>query len=127
MSELSPYEENILDFVKLAQTQPNLFTAEDRAALGELLVTLPDDIEQISDALALWYETRPHILNAILDLPVEESASHRGPGGRKTRLNPKDVKEMIDNIVRQSTPPQEPQASPPNNLQNDTISGNTQS
>ncbi|MBO3460148.1 hypothetical protein G7B40_000190 [Aetokthonos hydrillicola Thurmond2011] len=127
MSELSPYEENILDFVKIAQNQPNLFTAEDRAALGKLLATLPDDIEQISDALALWYEDRPHILNTILDLPVEESASHRGPGGRKTRLSPKDAKDMIDNIVRQSTPSQKTQVSPPNNPQNDTISGNTQS
>ncbi|MEC4817729.1 MAG: hypothetical protein SAK29_31320 [Scytonema sp. PMC 1069.18] len=127
MSELSPYEENILDFVKIAQTQPDLLTAEDRAALGELFATLPDDIEEISDALALWYEDRPHILNTILDLPIEESASHRGPGGRKTRLNPKDAKDMIDNIVRQSTPSQELQASPPNNRQNDTPSGNRQS
>ncbi|OKH43636.1 hypothetical protein NIES2101_29890 [Calothrix sp. HK-06] len=125
MSELSPYEENILDFVNLAKTQNNLLTEDDWVSLRELIATLPDDIEIISDELALWYDNRPHILNAILELPIEESANNRGPQGRKTRLNPKEVKEMIDNIVRQSIPSSNPPA--PYSQKHDTNSENTQS
>lgn len=79
---LSPYEANILDFVQIAEKQPELLTDEDRASLADLLTTLPDNIEQISDKLALWYETRPHILNAILELPPSDTGE-RGPGGAK--------------------------------------------
>jgi len=38
---LSPYEETILDFIYIAQNQPELFTAEDRTDFAKLLATLP--------------------------------------------------------------------------------------
>lgn len=107
---LSPYEETILDFVYIAQNQPELFTAEDRADFAKLLATLPEDVEEISNAIALWCETRPHILDAIFDLPIEESASVRAAGGRDTPLTGKESKDAIENTVRESIPPEK---SPP--------------
>ncbi|MGK7875828.1 MAG: hypothetical protein AB4426_21785 [Xenococcaceae cyanobacterium] len=57
MSEsFSPYEANILNFDYIAKKQPELFTAEDRADLGKLLGTLPDDVEKISDAIVFFYK-----------------------------------------------------------------------
>lgn len=107
---LSPYEETILDFVYIAQNQPELFTAEDRADFAQLVATLPEDVEVISNAIALWCETRPHILDAIFVLPVEESASVRAAGGRDTPLTGKESKDAIENTVRESIPPKK---SPP--------------
>lgn len=107
---LSPYEETILDFVYIAQNQPELFTAEDRADFAQLVATLPEDVEEISNAIALWCETRPRILDAIFALPIEESASVRAAGGRDTPLTGKESKDAIENTVRESIPPEK---SPP--------------
>ncbi|WP_226585663.1 hypothetical protein [Microseira wollei] len=107
---LSPYEETILDFIYIAQKQPELFTAEDRADFAKLVATLPKDVEAISNAIALWCDTRPHILDAIFALPVEELASVRAAGGRGTPLTGKEAKDAIENTVRESIPPEK---SPP--------------
>lgn len=109
---LSPYEETILDFIYIAQNQPELFTAEDRIDLAKLVATFPEDVEEISNAIALWCEAHPHILDAIFALPVEESASLRAPGGRDTPLTGKESKDAIENTVRESIPPDEPPPPP---------------
>ena len=108
---LSPYEETILDFIYIAQKQPELFTPEDRTDFAQLVATLPEDVEEVSNAIALWCETRPHILDAIFELPVEESASVRAAGGRDTPMTGKESKGAIDNTVRESIPPKK--SSPP--------------
>jgi hypothetical protein len=108
---LSPYEETILDFIYIAKTKPELFTAEDRADFAQLVATLPEDVEEISNAIALWCDTRPHILDAIFALPVEE-ASLRAAGGRNTPLTGKEAKDAIENTVRESSPPPQPKSSP---------------
>lgn len=105
---LSPYEETILDFIYIAQKQPQLFTDEDRADLEGLVETFPEDVEAISNAIAEWCETRPHILEAIFALPVEESASVRAAGGRDTPLTGKESRDAIENTVRESIPPSKP-------------------
>ncbi|MBD2337435.1 tetratricopeptide repeat protein [Calothrix sp. FACHB-156] len=101
-SQMSPYEENILTFVYLLQNKPELLTAEDRTDVLELLATLPDDVEEISNAIALWYETRPQILDAILNMPIEDLDSLRAAGGRSTPITGAESKEMIENSVTQS-------------------------
>ncbi len=106
---LSPYEETILDFVYIAQNQPELFTAKDRADFAQLVATLPEDVEEISNAIALWCETRPHILDAIFALPVGESDSVRAADGRDTLLTGKETKDTLDNTVRVSIPPEKSQ------------------
>ncbi|MEG4008242.1 hypothetical protein QUA41_28170 [Microcoleus sp. Pol11C1] len=107
---LSPYEETILDFIYIAQNQPELFTAEDRTDFAQLVATLPDDVEEISNAIALWCDTHPHILDAIFALPIEELDSLRAAGGRNTPLTGKEAKDAIENTVRESIPPEK---SPP--------------
>jgi hypothetical protein len=69
---LSPYEETILDFIYITQTHPELFTAEYRADFAQLVATLPEDIEEIANEIALWCEAHPHILDAIFELLDEE-------------------------------------------------------
>ncbi|NER28150.1 MAG: CHAT domain-containing protein [Symploca sp. SIO1C4] len=108
---LSPYEETILDFVYIAQNKPELFTAEDRADFAQLVATLPEDVEVISNAIAFWCQTRPHILDAIFALPVGESDSVRAAGGRNTPMTGKEAKEAIENTVRESIPPEKSQTS----------------
>ncbi|WP_460207322.1 CHAT domain-containing protein [Scytonema sp. NUACC21] len=110
-SKMSPYEGNILTFVYILQTQPELLTAEDRTDVLELLSTLPDDVEEISNAIALWYETRPHILDAILNVPVEDLDSLRAAGGRRTPITGAESKEMIENSVTQSSKSNQPDSS----------------
>jgi hypothetical protein len=100
---MSPYEENILTFVYILQNQPELLTAEDRADLRKLLATLPDDVEEISNAIALWYETHPKILDAILNVPIEDLDSVRAADGRSTAITSAESKEMIENSVTESS------------------------
>lgn len=111
---MSPYEQNILDFYKIYKDRPELFTNETRALLEALKVTLSEDasIEQISDAIALWCEEHPNILNALLELPPIDTGE-RGPGGPITRLTPKEALELLENIVRQSKPDSEPPSPQP--------------
>lgn len=98
---MSPYEQNILDFYQIYEDNPEIFTEDDRTSLAELHVTLSEDdnIERISDEISLWCEAHPHILNILLEMPLAE-AGERGPGGRPTRLTPKEALGMLDNITR---------------------------
>ncbi|MBE8968805.1 CHAT domain-containing protein [Nostocales cyanobacterium LEGE 12452] len=110
-SKMSPYEDNILTFVYILQKQPELLTAEDRTDVLELLATLPDDVEEISNAIALWYETRPQILDAILNVPVEDLDSLRAADGRRTPMTASESKDMIENSVTESNKSNQPDTS----------------
>ncbi|TAG60656.1 MAG: hypothetical protein EAZ28_06310 [Oscillatoriales cyanobacterium] len=110
---LSPYEETILDFIYITQTHPELFTTEDRIDLAKLVATLPEDIEEISNEIALWCDTHPHILDAIFALPVEELDSLRAAGGRNTPLTGKEAKDALENTVRENIPPEKSPPPPP--------------
>ena len=70
---MSPYEQNILDFYKIYEEKPELFTDADRASLETLRADFSDDdnIEKVSDAIALWCEAHPHILNELLEMPPD--------------------------------------------------------
>lgn len=107
----SDYEENIISFVYLVQTQPALFTAEDRADLKDLLSTLPDDVEEISNAIALWCEEHPQVLDAILNIPIDDLASLRAADGRAIPVTGRESKEMIENSVTQSSQSKQPPSS----------------
>ncbi|QSJ20707.1 CHAT domain-containing protein [Nostoc sp. UHCC 0702] len=102
-SQISPDEENILNFIYILQNQPELLTTEDRADILELLATLADDVEEISDAIALWYKTRPQILDAILNIPIENLDSSRAAEGRRTSITDAEIKELIENLLNQSS------------------------
>lgn len=108
---LSDYEENIITFVYLAQTKSELFTAEDSEDLKHLLSTLPDDVEEISNAIALWCEEHPQILDAILNIPIDDSDSLRAADGRTTPLTGRESREMIENSITQSSQSKKSQSS----------------
>ena len=65
---MSFHEQNIEAFVQVLNTQRSLLSAQDKASLDKLAVSLPDDEEKISEAIASWYEQRPKILDAQLDI-----------------------------------------------------------
>ena len=108
--ELSLYEANIFEFVSVIKQQPNLLTAEDISSLEDLLKTLPDDVNKISNQITLWYETRQTIEEAIFAFPANSSV--KGPRGVKPKITPKVAKELIENVVRQSQPPSQSSTSP---------------
>ncbi|HEY9669046.1 MAG TPA: hypothetical protein V6C91_19705 [Coleofasciculaceae cyanobacterium] len=62
------HEQNIEAFIDLLKSQRSLFSAQDRTSLEQLIATLPDDEEKISEALASWYEKHPKILDEQLDI-----------------------------------------------------------
>lgn len=98
---LSPYEENIIDFNSIIKNRPELLSDEDRLSLEQLMSSLPDDVEEISNAIALWTEEHPKVLDALVELTPSESRE-RGLGGSTIRLTAKDAKDLIENTVRQS-------------------------
>lgn len=74
---MSFHEQNIEAFIQLLKTQRSgkgsraslsLLSTQDWANLDKLVATLPDDVEKISEAIASWYEQRPNILDAQLDI-----------------------------------------------------------
>lgn len=62
------HEQNIEAFIDLLKSQRSLFSAQDKTSLEQLIATLPDDEEKISEALASWYEKHPKILDEQLDI-----------------------------------------------------------
>jgi hypothetical protein len=107
---LSSHERNIRDFLDFAQKNIELFTDEICASLAEILPTLPDDIEKISDAIALWCEKHPQIYDAFINLPIT-NLSDRAPGGGPTEITAQQVKAELDNRFRQSKPSSQTQPS----------------
>lgn len=99
---LSPYEENIIDFNSIMENHPELISDEDRLSLEQLMSSIPDDVEEISNKIMEWTEEHPKVLDALLELPPSESGE-RGLGGSIIRLTAKDAKDLIENTVRQSS------------------------
>jgi hypothetical protein len=48
------YGQNITAFIELLKNQRSLFSAQDLADLAGLIAPLPDRIEDLSSAIALW-------------------------------------------------------------------------
>jgi hypothetical protein len=59
-------EQNLDAFIDLLKTKPGLFSQDKIASLEKLINKTPDDIEQLSDAIANWYQNHFKILDAQL-------------------------------------------------------------
>ena len=105
------HEENIIKFVYLIKKQPNLFKEKERTNLRQLLQKLPDNVEKISDAIALWCKEHPQIRDAFLNIPTDDLNSIRAANGRATPLTGKETKEMIENSVIESSESKESEPS----------------
>ncbi|MDI9638105.1 hypothetical protein QPK87_16115 [Kamptonema cortianum] len=67
---MSFHEQNLEAFIELLSDKRSrrLFTENNLAELAKMVSALPDDVEKLSIAIATWYETRPTIVDAQLDL-----------------------------------------------------------
>jgi hypothetical protein len=115
---MSFHQHNIEAFISLLRTKPkqnapsgsSLFSAQDRASLEKLVTSLPDDEEKLSEAIASWYEQRPKILDAQLDilntLLTDELKATREMGGNVFEVdfkNEKSYKETLLSLIRQGS------------------------
>ena len=100
---LSEHEENIIVFVYLIKKQPNLFKEEERTNLRQLLQKLPDNVEKISDAIGDWCKKYPQIRDAFLNIRINSIPDPRAANGRATPLTGKETKEIIENLVIESS------------------------
>jgi hypothetical protein len=121
---LSPYEENIIDFNSIIEKHPELLSDEDCLSLEQLMSSLSDDVEEISNKIAEWTEEHPKVLDALLELPPSKSGK-RGLGGSTIRLTAKDAKDLIENTVRQSISKSSSQTSQTSNDQHLSNPGTT--
>ncbi|MEO1432427.1 MAG: hypothetical protein AAFV71_25830 [Cyanobacteria bacterium J06633_8] len=59
-------EQNLDAFIDLLKTKPGLFSQDKITNLEKLINQTPDDIEQLSNAIANWYQNHSKILDAQL-------------------------------------------------------------
>lgn len=59
-------EQNLNAFIDLLKTKPGLFSQDKIVNLEKLINNTPDDIEQLSNAIANWYQNHFKILDAQL-------------------------------------------------------------
>ncbi len=90
-------EKVIVGFVHLYQTKPELFPPE----VAQLGVTLPDDLNKISDTILDWCDD--YASEAYDKLVEFLEGNTKGPGGKKN-LNVEQAKELIENAIRKSIP-----------------------
>jgi hypothetical protein len=127
---MSVYENSVISFIKVIETNANLLTPPDWENLKQLGNQLPDDdIEDISDQLENWLKTsasRQELFQryqeqreAITDEDVRDFQVTIGAGGSKspTPANQPSLaaKDMIINSIIRHSPPSTPQTNPPNN------------
>ncbi len=98
---------NLAVFVELLATQPSLFSQENFAELENLISPIPDDIEQISIAIAGWCQQHPNILTEQLALlHNHDTNNYRKPGSKQTNANiPKfklDKRNILNSIQQSS-------------------------
>ncbi|GAA6614690.1 hypothetical protein [Scytonema sp. NUACC26] len=102
---MSPDEQNIKGLVKLIQSLPSLFSSEDQISLWKLVNSLPNDAEQISNAIAEWTQERKDIRSKLLPFIAQSSNYNviitRGPSEDPEPVNPKDYKNIIINAMRE--------------------------
>ncbi|MDM8560200.1 hypothetical protein [Candidatus Parabeggiatoa sp. HSG14] len=102
--------QNIQAFIQLLEAQSSLLSSQDKVDLKQLGETLPKAIEPISNAIAAWYQDRPHILNTQLAImtPLSSNDITRGAGGTPPpEITPEDerkLREQLINAIRRNTP-----------------------
>jgi hypothetical protein len=100
---MSFHAQNIEAFIQLLKTKRSLFSPQDWATLDKLAASLPEDEEKISEAIATWYERRPKILDAQLDilntLLNNELNTNRVVGSTLTSANAEDETDYRTELI----------------------------
>ena len=127
---MSVYENSIISFINVIETNANLLTPPDWENLKQLGNQLPDDdIEDISDQLENWlkasasrqefFQRYQEQREAVTDAEVRDFQVTIGAGGSKspTPANQPSpaAKDMIINSIIRHSPPSTPQTNPPKN------------
>lgn len=102
---MTSHAQTIKDFIDFSQKNSELFTDEISASIANILPNLPDDVEQISDAIFEWCEKYPQIYNAFTQIPSSILGSDRAPGGYKTELTVEQIKAELNNRFPPRKPP----------------------
>jgi len=99
---MSNHANNVKAFILLLDNQPSLF-AQHRDDLNQLSDSCGEDIETVSDAIALWCKSHPKIWEELITAysklpeikaqPLPEQA--RPFGGKVEPLQPSDQNEML--------------------------------
>lgn len=93
--------------MELLKTQPGLFSQDNITNLKEFITNIPDDTEQLSNAVATWYQRHSKILDAQLTLLNKSSSrTERGPGSVKVNSNIPEYqldKKALLNAIQQSS------------------------
>ncbi len=119
---MSFHEQNLEAFIELlSDKRSRLFSPEERASLQQLIAPIPDDIEKLSIAIAAWYEKRPKICDAQLDLLNANLASgstksDRLPGSKVGSVPEPDYKlnkQTLQNAIQQSSSSEKSHSSSP--------------
>lgn len=108
---MSSYEQSLEAFIQLLNDPvSSLFSAEDRAELAQLIEPLPDDIKELSNAIAAWHKNRPEIRKAQLAqlnaLSSSGASSDRLPGSKVANIKTPDYqlnKQVLQNAIQQSS------------------------
>jgi len=126
---MSVYDNSIIAFIQVLETNANLLTPPDWDNLKQLSNQLPDDdIEDISDQLENWLKesaSRQEIFQryqeqreGLTEAEVRDFQATIGAGGSKstTPANQQSpaAKDMIINSIIRHSPPSTPQTNPPN-------------
>ncbi|MFP5271041.1 hypothetical protein [Coleofasciculus sp.] len=127
---MSVYENSVISFIQVIETNANLLTPPDWENLNQLSNQLPnDDIEDISNQLEDWLKasaSRQELFQryeeqreAVTDAEVINWRGIIGVGNSKspTPANQPSpaAKDMIINSIIRHLPPSTPQTNPPNN------------
>ncbi|MEM7579404.1 MAG: hypothetical protein AAF316_06010 [Cyanobacteria bacterium P01_A01_bin.80] len=89
-------EQNLDAFIDLIKTQPALFNQEKIDNLEKLINKTPDDIEQLSNAIANWYQNHSRILDAQLNF------LNKSLNVRSSEINSDIDKNTLLNAIKQS-------------------------
>ncbi|HBB36216.1 MAG TPA: hypothetical protein DDZ80_15690 [Cyanobacteria bacterium UBA8803] len=98
-------EQNVDAFIELLTEQRSLFSSEDFAELEELVAPLPDDIEELSNAISEWCEQHPEIDEAQLKL-IPDNSETRVPGSKESKVKTPNYelnKQTLLNAIQQSS------------------------
>ncbi|MBW4676201.1 MAG: hypothetical protein KME52_19940 [Desmonostoc geniculatum HA4340-LM1] len=96
---MSDHETTVNIFVHLLNTQPSLFSGEDRITLMELIQNQADDIQSLSNAISDWLSEHLEVEEALVEF---EEIGTKAPGDKQANTNiPKyeiDKKNILNEI-----------------------------
>ncbi|ODG99711.1 hypothetical protein A4S05_36945 [Nostoc sp. KVJ20] len=105
---MSDHETTVNIFVHLLNTQPSLFSEEDRITLMELIQNQADDIQFLSNAISDWLSEHDEVDEVLAKF---EEIGTKAPGDKQANTNiPKyelDKKNILNEIQQSSSSPKD--------------------